>query len=88
MDLSVQEQRHRALMAWIARILVRPGMKSGHSRHDLNQQEDTDAKKTRALFGRAHDPLSRNWRHEGEVCKEGRAIATAIFELPALITRR
>jgi hypothetical protein len=66
MDLSVQEQRHRALMAGIARILMRPGMESGHRRHELDQQEGTQAKEARTAFGGAHDPSSRRWRHGGD----------------------
>jgi len=68
MDLPVEEQRHRAFMAWVTRVLVRPGMKSGNGRHDLDEQEDTEAKETRALFGGAHDLFSRRRLHGRGLC--------------------
>jgi hypothetical protein len=88
MDLAVQEERDGALMAWSIRVWVRPGMKGGHRRHGLDQQEDTQAKETRAVFDSAHGPFSRRWRHGTRICIGGRVIATAfsvVYQFDLLI---
>jgi len=69
-DLPVQEQRYRALMAWVGCILVYQRMESGHGRHEVNQKQDTQAKKSSALFSGAHDPLDRGWHHGPQYAAE------------------
>jgi hypothetical protein len=74
MDLSIQKQRHRALVAGSAGILMQPRMESGHRRQGLNQQEDTEAKGTNTAFHGAQQPSGRRWHH-------GREYATAAVPL-------
>jgi hypothetical protein len=64
MDLSVQEQGHRALMAGSSGILMRPQMQGGHRRQNLDQEEDTEAERTDAAVGGAHQPSGGRWHHD------------------------
>jgi hypothetical protein len=77
MDLSVQEQRHRALMAGSTGILMHPRMEGGHRRQGLDQQKNAQTKGTDAAFGGAHQPSGRRWLH-------GRKYATAAALLQQL----
>jgi hypothetical protein len=66
-------------MAGSAGILMQPRMEGGHRHQDLNQQEDTEAKKTNTAPGGAQQPSGRRWHH-------GRKYATAAAPLQQLFS--
>jgi hypothetical protein len=84
MGLSVQKQRHRALMTGSAGILMHPRMEGGHRRHGLDQQEDTQAKNTDAALGGAHQSSGRRLHHGREYGTAAAPLSTAFF----VITRQ
>ena len=79
MDLPVEEQRDGAFVTRITGVLVRPGMKSGNRRHDLDEQEDTKAKETRALFGGAHKLFSDSWSHDLASMQGNNKVGNPVF---------
>jgi hypothetical protein len=79
MDLSAQEQRHRALMAGSNGIVMRPRMEGGHRRQGLDQQEDTQTKITDTAFGGAHQPSGRRWHHGRKYGTAPAPMSTAFF---------
>jgi hypothetical protein len=78
-DLSVQEQGHRALVARSGGILMQPRMEGGHRRQSLDQQEDTKAKGTNTVFGGAHQPSGGGWHHGRQYETAAIAMSTAFF---------
>jgi hypothetical protein len=68
-------------MAWVGCILVDPGMKSGHRRHEVEQKQDAQAKKSGALFSGAHDPLGRGWHHGPQYEAELAPLQTLFFDM-------